>query len=83
MQEVVWACGAYQYPKERMLDSRNENAFWTTPAAGYERGLGTAFFAERAAQTAHWGYAALQGFGTFAQAPEDVLQSVDYPEALP
>lgn len=41
------------------------------------------FFAERAAETAYQGYATLPWFGTFAGAPGDVLQFLDYPETLP
>lgn len=65
-----------------MLDSGDDFAFWSTAAAGCEQRLDTTFFANRAAQIAHRGYAILLGYGTFAQAPRDVFQSLNYRAAL-
>lgn len=42
-----------------------------------------AFLAKRAAETAHWAYAILTGLGTIAQAPEDIVQSLSYPDSRP
>lgn len=47
-----------------------------------EQWLSTAFFAERAAQTTHRGYDVPPAFENSAQAPGDVLQLTEYPEAL-
>lgn len=66
-----------------MLVSRKESVFFTTAAARYALGSGAAFFEERAAEADHRGYEVLPGFETFAQAPGDFLQSLNYPKALP
>lgn len=83
LRKTISVCGAYQYTKEGMLDSRDESALWTTATAGYERWFVTAIFAEQAAKIVHQRYAVLPGFGTFPQTPRNVLQFLDCPEALP
>lgn len=49
----------------------------------YQHWPGAALFAERAVETAHSEYVTLTGLGTFARAPEDKVQSLDYSGALP
>lgn len=65
-----------------MLNNRDGSVFYTTAAEGYKQGSSAAFLAERAAKTAHCGYAAPPGVATFAKAPEIIFKSVDYSEAL-
>lgn len=43
---------------------------------------GAAFFAGRAAEVEHRGHAMLEELRTFAEAPENVLHSLDFPETL-
>lgn len=48
----------------------------------YQHGLGAAFVAERAARTAHPGYAILTRSGASAKASEGTAQSLNYPDSL-
>lgn len=83
LRELVWVREMYQYTEERMIDSINKSALYTTAAEWYARWSGTAFFAKRAPKIAEVGYAALLRDKAFAQAAEDVFQSLDYLAALP
>lgn len=51
----------------------DEASCWRTPALMYQHGLWGAFFVNRAAETAHGGYATLIAFGTSAQTPGGIL----------
>lgn len=83
LSKLVWVHGAYQYAKERFEESGDETSIWKTAEASiFQHGLGVAFFEARAAEMAHRGYAVLTGFGTFAQALRDILQSAHYPDSL-
>lgn len=73
LQKMVYTRKAYQYSKNRTLDSHDESAFSSRAAARYEQRLGTAFFAERAEEPAHRRREFCQGLIPFAQAPEDVF----------
>lgn len=48
----------------------------------YRNVLGAGFFAKKASQVQQRRYAILEGFKTFAGAPEDVLQLLEHPGAL-
>lgn len=48
----------------------------------YQHGLGAAFLAKRATEIQHRRYAILKVSGAFGEAPENVLQSLHYPDFL-
>lgn len=52
-------------------------------ASVYQHEKDAAFFAERAANTAHWGRAIQKKVEPSAQAPENILQCPYYPDTLP
>lgn len=54
----------------------------TAAASTYQHGLCAAFFAKRAAEAVPLGYAILTEAGTLAQAPREVLQSLEYLDSL-
>lgn len=49
----------------------------------YQHGWEAAFFAKRAVDLQHRGYATVEGFEVFAEALWKVLHSVVYPDILP
>lgn len=47
-----------------------------------QHGLGAAFYAKRAAKTAHQKYVILKAFETFAKVSEDAVQTLDFSGTL-
>lgn len=62
----MWDREAQQYAKEHDVQGRDASSFWRTATSMYQRRLGEAFFAARAAEIVPQEYAVLTGFGTFA-----------------
>lgn len=65
------------------MECQDRTSIWGTAASMYQHGLSRAFFAEKAATTAHREYATMTGFGTYAKAPQDIVRSIDYVDSLP
>lgn len=84
LRDLVWIWGAYQYAKKPFVEGQDESSIWRVAAASmYYHGLGAAFSAKRAVETAHRGYATLKEFRTLPRALGNTVQSLDYPSRLP
>lgn len=81
--ELVSVCGAYHYAEERAVDDQDETNICKTAALMYQHGWVRRCFAERAAEVAHRGKAALTALEKLAKAPAKIVQSVAYPGILP
>lgn len=73
LRDLVWVHEAYQYAKERVVESQNEISFCRTAASMYQHRLGGSSFAERAAETANQRYAVLTRSGTFDKTPGHIV----------
>lgn len=82
VRDMARARGEYYILKEQRVQGEGKLPFFRRALLNYQLGWGAAIILKRSAEVQNRDFVTSEGFGTFAEAPRNVLQSLDYPDSL-